>query len=506
MSEDSLITGLVIYLVVIAGFAVGCGFGARSLMRGKGRSGAAGFCLGFFLGLFGVLIAALLSSTPEHEAQRMRQQMQLMGIAPPPPPGGTGALPPPGLGLGAVPVRTRDRLPLIAWCSLAVGALSLWNTFDFADGMLAVPLAAVAVSAVAVWKRGPAVTGAATGVALSMVGVGLIRVVGNYWSVKYLLFDVGVTVVTVIVLLVKGSSITGLPQWWRSTTFGLGGAAAVTAAVAVLGGPARGVEIPTAIVIVAAPPVVAGLVAASGRRIGLGFALGFGAAVPVFYWMTEFAWFSRGSDTPMLAALSVLCSLGLAGVAGWALSQHSEASDADPHVAAATSATYSPPAPPPPPPPMPMPMSAPPMPMSPPIVPVPSTAAHVAWAPAGAAVSDDVEVTRQRPRPGGEHRLRTSGGEVISVSGHLVLGRAPTRPSHLPTAVLRVVDDTTSSVSRTQCLVALLDGGLWAEDLGSSNGTDVIRGDRTTTLGAGQRLQLAPGDRIELGDVWLDVL
>ena len=68
---------MVIYLVVPPG--IGCGFGARAVMLGKGRSGSAGFCLGFSLGLVG-LIAALLSSTPEHEARRMQQQMQLMGI------------------------------------------------------------------------------------------------------------------------------------------------------------------------------------------------------------------------------------------------------------------------------------------------------------------------------------------------------------------------------------------------------------------------------------------
>jgi len=71
--------------------------------------------------------------------------------------------------------------------------------------------------------------------------------------------------------------------------------------------------------------------------------------------------------------------------------------------------------------------------------------------------------------------------------------------------VLHAVTDTTSSVSRTQCVVSPIAEEIWVEDLGSSNGTDVIRAGRTTTLKAGERLQLLPGDRIELGDAWLDV-
>lgn len=60
---------------------VGCGFGARAILLGKGRSGGAGFCLGFFLGLIGVIIAAVLQPSPSFEAERMRQQMMLFSAA-----------------------------------------------------------------------------------------------------------------------------------------------------------------------------------------------------------------------------------------------------------------------------------------------------------------------------------------------------------------------------------------------------------------------------------------
>lgn len=51
-------------------------------MRSKGRSGAAGFFMGLFLGAIGVIIAAVLSADPEHGAEKFRNQMALMGISP----------------------------------------------------------------------------------------------------------------------------------------------------------------------------------------------------------------------------------------------------------------------------------------------------------------------------------------------------------------------------------------------------------------------------------------
>ena len=78
-SESGLIGVLVVYLLFLVGISVACGYGARSIMIGKGRSGANGFCLGFFLGLPGLLIAALLSPTPEHELRKQQQLMAMMG-------------------------------------------------------------------------------------------------------------------------------------------------------------------------------------------------------------------------------------------------------------------------------------------------------------------------------------------------------------------------------------------------------------------------------------------
>lgn len=82
-SDGAAIVGvLVLYLAFLIGLTVACGFWAKSIMIGKGRSGSSGFWLGFFLGLLGVLIAALLSPTPEHEFRKQQQMMSMMGASP----------------------------------------------------------------------------------------------------------------------------------------------------------------------------------------------------------------------------------------------------------------------------------------------------------------------------------------------------------------------------------------------------------------------------------------
>jgi len=81
-SDGAAIAGvLVAYLLFLIGLTVACGFWAKSIMIGKGRSGSSGFWLGFFLGLVGVLIAALLSPTPEHEFRKQQQMISMMGSA-----------------------------------------------------------------------------------------------------------------------------------------------------------------------------------------------------------------------------------------------------------------------------------------------------------------------------------------------------------------------------------------------------------------------------------------
>jgi hypothetical protein len=73
---------LVVYFLVVLGFFVGFGFAGRALFLSKGRPGSSGFCLGFFLGVLGLIIAACLPAAPAFEAEKMHRQMAMMGMAP----------------------------------------------------------------------------------------------------------------------------------------------------------------------------------------------------------------------------------------------------------------------------------------------------------------------------------------------------------------------------------------------------------------------------------------
>lgn len=84
MGESSAFPLAVILLPFLLTMVVfiGCAFGARAIMRSKGRSGTSGFLLGLFLGAIGVIIAAALSADPDHEAEKFRKQLAMMGISP----------------------------------------------------------------------------------------------------------------------------------------------------------------------------------------------------------------------------------------------------------------------------------------------------------------------------------------------------------------------------------------------------------------------------------------
>lgn len=60
-STTAIVVNVAILILVPVGLLVGLGFACRAILAGKGRSPAAGFCLGCFLGLIGLLIAVCLS-------------------------------------------------------------------------------------------------------------------------------------------------------------------------------------------------------------------------------------------------------------------------------------------------------------------------------------------------------------------------------------------------------------------------------------------------------------
>ena len=65
MIELSLIFLLALWIGVGLALWIGCGWAASAIMAGKGRSAGAGWALGLIIGIFGVLIAAVLSGRPQ---------------------------------------------------------------------------------------------------------------------------------------------------------------------------------------------------------------------------------------------------------------------------------------------------------------------------------------------------------------------------------------------------------------------------------------------------------
>ena len=62
--EAALVAVLLVPVVIGFAIAIGFGFWGKSILENKGRSGASGFCLGFFLGFIGLIICALLQAEP----------------------------------------------------------------------------------------------------------------------------------------------------------------------------------------------------------------------------------------------------------------------------------------------------------------------------------------------------------------------------------------------------------------------------------------------------------
>lgn len=184
-----MIAFLLVYLLIGFGTVLGCAFGTRAVMKNKGRSGTAGFFMGLFLGLLGLLIAALLPMTPEYEVYRMQRQVQLMNIASQGMQAGaaSGALP---VALAPPPQRTPGPITLQSLTIICVATaavyvvVSLWDGFAVvADmnyrGVVVVLALAVAVLAVVGLRRAsePMVLGA-LGAMLGFGSAGFARLLG----------------------------------------------------------------------------------------------------------------------------------------------------------------------------------------------------------------------------------------------------------------------------------------------------------------------------------------
>jgi hypothetical protein len=92
-------------------------------------------------------------------------------------------------------------------------------------------------------------------------------------------------------------------------------------------------------------------------------------------------------------------------------------------------------------------------------------------------------------------------GEVMSVTGPGLIGRAPRPAAGERCDHVVVVDDPERSVSRTHARFGIEDGTFWVSDAGSGNGTTLrLPGGRVVPVPADQRVLVPSGSTIQVGD------
>lgn len=119
-------------------------------------------------------------------------------------------------------------------------------------------------------------------------------------------------------------------------------------------------------------------------------------------------------------------------------------------------------------------------------------------------LDDDLDRTRvvvrkpRRPAP----TLRFSGGEVVNVSGSVLIGRNPAANAGEVITNLVSIKDDSRTVSKTHLRADWREGTpLWITDRQSANGVIVERGDsEPTPLLPGTPFKVEDGDRILVGD------
>jgi uncharacterized RDD family membrane protein YckC len=114
-----------------------------------------------------------------------------------------------------------------------------------------------------------------------------------------------------------------------------------------------------------------------------------------------------------------------------------------------------------------------------------------------------VAVERPQPAPASasevRYGLRFDSGEGIGVTAPVLLGRNPDASGHPGATPMRLADGT-RSLSKTHLLARPAAGGIEVLDLGSTNGSGLIRDGAEYALTAGAPTLVVEGDTIRLGD------
>lgn len=98
-------------------------------------------------------------------------------------------------------------------------------------------------------------------------------------------------------------------------------------------------------------------------------------------------------------------------------------------------------------------------------------------------------------------------GRRIRLSGPVVLGRDPVRPSTHTNATPVAVADPDRSVSKTHLLIGPASAGAWLIDLHSTNGVTVLDevGEELDPAAPGQLVLVRPGSTVRYGRRVLEV-
>lgn len=141
-------------------------------------------------------------------------------------------------------------------------------------------------------------------------------------------------------------------------------------------------------------------------------------------------------------------------------------------------------------------------PASPPRAPAPAPAVVASPRSAAAAPPAPAVPSAAAPPAAPTARVALVGddGSVYELSGVVLFGRNPApRPGETGVLLQRVVDPG-SSMSKTHAAIAVDASGVWIEDRGSSNGSSIRRAGGILPAAAGERIMLAEGDAVQMGD------
>lgn len=105
---------------------------------------------------------------------------------------------------------------------------------------------------------------------------------------------------------------------------------------------------------------------------------------------------------------------------------------------------------------------------------------------------------RQQPAPA--YVLTIDTGSALTLQGLTIFGRDPQRREGYESAHRVPVPDDTRSISKTHFALAPQAGGVEVRDLGSTNGTFVVRDGSERDVAAGQAVVAAVGDTVRFGD------